>query len=251
MEPLERNRAVWEQVNAAFSDAEGELRWDDDELRWGLFRRPESELGLLGAVHGLDVVELGCGVAHVAAWLARSGARPVGVDLSRAQLLTAQRCQERTGTTFPLVEADGEVVPLADRCADLVVSEHGVGAWCEPEAWVAEAARLLRPGGRLVFMTNSALSALCVPEESGPAGDRLLRAARDVRTVAWPGGGVEHHLGHGEWISVLGRNGFVVDALHELTPPEGAEDPDWYEIVTADWAGRWPAEDVWVAHLAG
>lgn len=246
---LELNRVLWDQVNGDFTAADGIERWGEVDLGWGLFRRPESELQLLGDVDGLDVVELGCGTAHVAAWATRRGARCMAIDLSEAQLRTARSCQERFGPTFPLVHADGEHVPLAGRCADLVVSEHGVGAWCEPHDWVNEAARLLRPGGRLVFMTNSALSALCVPEESGPAGDRLLRSVEEVRTVAWPGGGIEHHPSHGDWIRILLDAGFVLESLLELSPPVGSADPDWYEIVTAQWAGRWPAEDVWVAHL--
>ena len=92
------------------------------------------------------------------------------------------------------------------------------------------------------------LAALCVPDDEGPAGDRLLRAQRDVATVAWPGGGVEHHPSHGGWITALTASGFVVDALHELHPPADAEGPEWYEIVGVEWAERWPAEDVWVAH---
>lgn len=250
-EEISHNRELWNGVNTAFTDRDGERRWREPDLRWGLFARPEADLALLGDVAGLDVVELGCGTAALSAWLARHGARPVGVDLSPAQLRTARRCQRRWGPEFPLVEADGEQVPLRSAVADLVVSEHGVGAWCEPERWVPEAARLLRPGGRLVFMTNSPLSALCVPDDPGPAGDRLLRGVDDVRTVRWDGGGVEHHPGHGEWVGVLGRSGFTVDALHELRPPVGAEDPVWYEIVSADWAGRWPAEDVWVARRTG
>ena len=74
------------------------------------------------------------------------------VDLTPAQLETARRCQEEFGLTFPLVEADAEDVPLPDGGFDLVVSEHGAGVWCRPDAWVGEAARLLRPGGRLVFL---------------------------------------------------------------------------------------------------
>ncbi len=254
VDPIARNREVWEQVNEQFTDRDAGRRWNAPDLAWGLFRLPESELRLLGGsgdghLRDLDVVELGCGTAYVSAWLARQGARPVAVDLSPAQLASARRCQDRWGPTFPLVEADGERVPLADGCADLVISEYGAGPWCDPERWIPEAARLLRPGGRLVLLTNSPLAAMCVPEASGPAGDRLLRGHRDVRTVAWPGGGVEHHPGHGDWVRILRSSGFVVDALHELAPPPGVDDPEWYEIVTAEWAGRWPAEDVWVAHL--
>jgi SAM-dependent methyltransferase len=150
---------------------------------------------------------------------------------------------------FPLVEANGEVLPLADRSIDLVVSEYGAAPWCEPDRWLPEAARVLRPGGRLVFLTNSVLAALCVPEDGGFAGTKLLRSQPELERVTWPGGGTEHHLGHGRWIALLRAAGFELDALHELHAPAGATTPEWYEIVTAGWAQRWPAEDLWVASL--
>ena len=245
---LQRNRAVWSAVNAEVTDPGAGALWGQDEISWGLFRIPEATLGLLGDVRGLAVAELGCGTAYVSAWLARAGARPVAVDLSRHQLETAARCQATRGPRFPLVEADASVVPLRSGAFDLVVSEYGAAPWCEPSAWIAESARLLRPGGRLVFLTNSVLAALCVPEDEGYATDRLQRPQRSLSPVTWPGGGTEHHPGHGEWIAVLLGAGLVVDALHELHPPTGAPTHADYEIVTAEWAGKWPAEDVWVAH---
>lgn len=248
---IERNRALWASVNEAFTDADADERWRAPGVTWGLFHVPESELGLLGDVVGLDVVELGCGTGYLSAALARAGARPVAVDLSRAQLASARRCQGRHRVWFPLVEADGEQVPLRDSSFDLVVSEYGASPWCDPARWLPEASRLLRLGGRLVFLTNSVLAALCVPPDEGRAGDRLLRPQRDLRSIAWPGGGVEHHPGHGDWIRELRAAGFVVDALHELHAPAAAADHGWYEIVDADWARAWPAEDVWVAHLPG
>jgi len=41
----------------------------------------------------------------------------------------------------------------------------------------------------------------------------------------------------------------ILDALHELYPPADASAHDFYEIVTPEWAARWPAEELWVAHL--
>ena len=69
-------------------------------------RSTRPTLGVLGDVSGLDVVELGCGTAYFSAWLARRGARPVGVDITPAQLETARRLMAETGIEFPLVEAD-------------------------------------------------------------------------------------------------------------------------------------------------
>jgi SAM-dependent methyltransferase len=243
------NRALWTVVNAEFTDAHAHRAWAAEDFTWGLFDTPERELGVLGNVTDLDVIELGCGTAYICAWLARLGARPVGVDATRAQLVTARRCQELFSLSFPLIEADAENVPLADGTFDLAVSEYGASVWCDAQRWVPEAARLLRPGGRLVFLTNSVLVTLCVPDDGGYAMDRLLRPQRGMSRVRWPGGGIEFHPSHGEWIRILRDNGFVVEALHELYARDDANTHEYYDIATAQWAGQWPVEDLWVARL--
>ena len=246
---LAQNRDLWQKVNAQHTDEAADAVWTADEITWGLFSVPETTVRALGDVDGRDVVELGCGTAYFSAWLARRGARPVGVDLSPHQLASARRCQQKYGPTFPLVEADATDVPLPSRSFDLAVSEYGASAWCEPAGWLGEAARLLRPGGRLVFLANSVLAALTVPAEGGYAGDRLLRAQRDMYRIEWPGGGTEYHPPHGTWIQLLGQAGFAVEALHELYAPDSASTPDYYVIATAEWARAWPVEDLWVASL--
>jgi hypothetical protein len=63
----------------------------------------------------------------------------------------------------------------------------------------------------------------------------------------WPDSpGIEFHLSHGDWIGVLRSNGFEVEDLIEVRPPESATTR--YPWVTLDWARRWPAEEVWKAH---
>jgi hypothetical protein len=101
-----------------------------------------------------------------------------------------------------------------------------------------------------VFLTNSVLATLCVPEAEGVAQDHLLRPQRGLRRVEWPGGGIEFHPSHGEWVRVLGANGFAVQALHELYAPADAATHRYYGIATAEWASRWPVEDLWAARLA-
>jgi SAM-dependent methyltransferase len=133
-------------------------------------RLPVLPAGLAGVV----AVELGCGSGYVSAWLARRGARPVGVDVSARQLAVAQRLQAEFGLRFPLVQADAERVPLGAGCAGLVISEYGAPVWCDPYRWIPEAARLLRPYGRLVVLAQSVLARMCIPER-GPATGRLVR----------------------------------------------------------------------------
>ena len=183
------NRALWAVMNERFTDAAADELWVRPDAVWGLFAVPERDLGVLGPVHGLDVVELACGTAYFSAWLARAGAMTVAVDLAHEQLTTARRMQTPGRTGIPLVQGDGERVPLASGRYDLVVSEHGAAAWCDPERWLPEAARLLRPGGRLVFLTNSHLSALCVPADEGVAGERLLRGSVRPTRCAGPAEG--------------------------------------------------------------
>lgn len=241
------NRALWGVLNERFTDAAALDMWSRTEVVWGLFAVRERLLGVLGDVHGLNVLELASGTGYFSAWLTAAGANAVALDVSAEQLATARGLQRRVGPAFPLVQADAERVPLRSGHFDLLVSEHGAAAWCDPERWLPEAARLLRPGGRLVFLTNSLLSALCVPPDEGVAEERLVRGQRDVYKVRWPGGGVEFHPSHGDWVRLLRRSGFAVDALHEIYAPMGSGDHPLYDIVSAEWATRWPAEELWTA----
>src|SRR5258708_27112203 len=127
------NRAAWSAVNAEYAADHAMRAWRAGEFGWGIFDIPERELGVLGRVAGLDVVELGCGTAYLSAWLARAGARPVGVDLTPAQLETARRCQREFGLSFPLVEATAADVPLPSASFDAVISEYGASVWCDTQ----------------------------------------------------------------------------------------------------------------------
>ena len=251
-EYVARNRALWTQTNAEYTDGAAERAWSDRPFTWGVFGVPEIELGALGDVAGLDVIELGCGTAYLAAWLARQGARPVGVDVTPAQLETARRMQEQTGLVFPLVEANAEDVPLSDASFDLAVSEYGASLWCDPARWIPEAARLLRTDGRLVFLTNSTLASLCFPWGPGPATETLQRPQRGMYAITWEvEDGLEFHLGHGEWIDILRGAGFEIERLVELYAPDDAETHPFYDTATAEWARQWPSEDLWMARKTG
>jgi SAM-dependent methyltransferase len=240
------NVEIWTKSNAEYTGPRARASWSRDDLTWGIFGIPETELRALGDVAGLDIVELGCGTAYLSAWLAKQGARPVGVDPTPAQLQTAREMQAETGLEFPLVEAAGESVPLPDESFDLAVSEYGASIWADPYRWVPEAARLLRPGGRLVFLRNSTLVVLVMHIEDN-ATETLQRPQRDLCRVEWEDTGeVEFHLPPGQLIDLLRESGFEVERLVELYAPDGAATHGFYNFVTADWARKWPAEEIWV-----
>lgn len=242
------NAVFWDARAPHWVDA-GKANWSADEPTWGVFSIPQSALPVLPEdVAGQDVVELGCGTAYVSAWLARRGARPVGIDVSSEQLTTARALQTEHGVEFPLVHGDAEQLPFPDSSFDLAISEYGAATWCDPYRWIPEAARVLRPGGRLVFLRTAVLFSLCEPQE-GTAADRLLRPLFGLHRLEWDdpeGRCVEFNLPHGEMVRLLASCGLVFDDLVEVRAPEGASTS--FQYVTAEWARQWPCEEVWFAH---
>ena len=227
--------------------APGERSWASNDPRWGIWQIPEADVRMLpDDLDGKDAIELGCGTCYVSSWMARRGARVVGIDNSEMQLSTARRLQQEHGVDFPLIHGNAETVPYPDDSFDFAISEYGACLWADPYAWVPEASRLLRPGGRLHFLTNSFLVILCAAHEGdAPATERLLRPLFGLHRTEWPGDdSVEFHLPHGEWIRLLRENGFEIEELLELRPPEGSTSP-FEPFVSIEWARQWPCEEAW------
>jgi SAM-dependent methyltransferase len=239
------NREYWNGLADQYATW-AHTAWAQQVPTWGIFHVGQDVAPMLpDDLTGLDVVELGCGTGYVSAWAARRGGRPVGLDNSPRQLATARAMQAEFGLSFPLLHADAERVPLRDASFDFAVSEYGASIWCDPYRWVPEAARLLRPGGRLAFLCNSVLLALCVPDV-GVATDRLLRPQACLHATTWPSdGSTDFHLGHGDMLRLLRDSGFEVEDLIEVFAP--AEATTRYEFVDAAWARQWPVEEVWLA----
>ena len=241
-----RNREAWTKANREYADARANAHWARAEIDWGMCNALESEIGALPDVRGKDVVELGCGTGYFGAWLKRAGARRVvGVDVTPAQLATARRMEEEFALGLEFVEANAEETGLPDESFDLAVSEYGASIWCDPYKWIPEAARLLRSGGRLVFLRNATLAILCATEDE-QTSERLQRPQRGLHRLDWEDGSSEFHLGHGDWVRLLQSNGFEILDLVELYATERTPDHTYYAFSRA-WAERWPWEEVWVA----
>jgi SAM-dependent methyltransferase len=239
-----RNRAAWDTMSSNYAEP-GRRCWQE-EPSWGIWNIPEKEAKLLPDVAGFDVIELGCGTAYVSAWLARLGARVTGIDNSSEQLKIAHALQNEFGLSFPLIHGDASQVPMPDASFDLAISEYGASIWCDPYHWIPEAARLLRPGGQLIFLVNGTLLMLCAPDsDENPATDQLLRDYFGMHAFEFPDSpSIEFHLCYGDWIRLLRANGFEIENLVELRP--GKEACTSYSFVTTEWARRWPAEEVWI-----
>jgi SAM-dependent methyltransferase len=242
------NREQWTKANAEYTDRRAPDAWGQEEITWGMCRAREADVRVLPDLTGKEVVELGCGTAYVGAWLKRSGARRVvGVDVTPAQLETARRMNEQFGLGLEFVEANAEQTGLPKESFDLVVSEYGASIWCDPYKWIPEAARLLRGGGELVFLRNSTLAMLCATDEEATV-DTLQRPQLGLHRLEWkePDHAIEFHLGHGDWVKVLRENGFELLDLVELFATEDMPEHTYYTW-SAEWASKWPWEEIWRA----
>lgn len=252
-EHVRANREAWDRYAHEFVEP-GRKNWSTDRITWGIWDIPESEVHLLpDDVSGQDVVELGCGTGYVSAWLAKRGARPVGIDNSSAQLATARSFQKEFGLEYPLHLGNAETTPFESASFDGAVSEYGAALWANPHAWIPEAARLLKPGGWLMFLTNAPLLVITSPdrEDQGPAGTTLLRPYFGLGRIVWPDDtAVEFHLTHGDWIDLLRANGFEIERLVELRPAADAS-TRYTQLATVEWARQWPSEEAWVVRKRG
>lgn len=105
-----------------------------------------------GAWANRDVLEIGCGPGLDLVRFARGGAHVTGVDIAPAALALARGYCEVAGLPATLLEADGARLPFAEASFDLVYC-HGVLSFVrDPPRVVAEACRVLRPGGQAILM---------------------------------------------------------------------------------------------------
>src|ERR1700712_5912495 len=125
---------------------------DIDDRPWNaLYERPAT-LALLPAVDKQDVLDAGCGHGWYADWLSRHGARVVAVDRSAAMVALAQKRLKGRARVIQGDVSDLRAI-LAAQSFDLVLSSLVLHYVADLSSVFAESARLLRPGGILVFST--------------------------------------------------------------------------------------------------
>lgn len=243
---VQKSRENWDRWAPDWVEL-GERAWRQ-EPDWGIWAIPESELSLLpDDMTGIDAIELGCGTAYISGWMARRGARVVGVDNSEKQLETARRLAAEHEADIEFIHCNAEDVPYPDASFDFAISEYGAAIWADPYKWIPEAARLLRPGGELVFLGNHPLVALTQPRDTDvPATRELLYPYFGMHRIDWDEGdeaGADFHLTISSWIRLFGDTGFEIVAYHELQNPDPGDEVRFF--VDANWAHDFPSEQVW------
>jgi SAM-dependent methyltransferase len=202
---------------------------DLDEYRFDKLRYL-PQLVDFAAYRGRQVLEVGCGIGTDLARFAAGGAQVTGVDLAQTAIDLAIENFAQRGLAGNLRVADGEALPFPDASFDLVYG-HGVLQYAAaPDRIVAEAHRVLRPGGEAIFMVYNRVSWLnglskvmkvALEHEDAPVlrkysiGEfrRLLAPFGDVRIVPerFP---VKSRLHHG-WKGAA-FNGLFVGSFNAL-----------------------------------
>jgi SAM-dependent methyltransferase len=245
------NRRHWD-ADAPNWVANGERSWTQEEPTWGIWGIPNSELPLLPAeLTGQRAIELGCGTGYVSAWMRRRGAAVYAIDNSERQLETARRLAVLHGLDdIDWVHGNAETVDQPDASFDFAISEYGAAIWCDPDVWIPEAHRLLRPGGRLAFLGNHPFGMVCTaPTGDAPAGRTLERDYFGLGRLDWTNalddpGGIEFNMEISSWLRLFRSTGFDVVDYFEIQAPPTAEGLKYW--VEADWARRFPAEQAWI-----
>ncbi|MCL4835292.1 MAG: methyltransferase domain-containing protein [Caldilineaceae bacterium] len=232
-------RTAWNRA----SDAYNSLHEDDLSL---IGLATGEVWALLGAVAGLDVLEIGCGAGQNCVELARRGARVTGVDVSDAQLALARQRVAEAGVPVRLLRADAaDLSPLAPGSFDAIVAVYVFPYVAEMADCLAECVRLLRPGGRLIFAQDHPIRASFWDEEMQEESVLPARSYFDDSPLGWTFAGTDaamtsYHRTLGWWFSSLHEAGFTVSDLRELPLPEGWEEGPDVDEYTRDIASFLP-----------
>jgi SAM-dependent methyltransferase len=116
----------------------------------------DSRIIALQAFSGSVVVDLGCGSGFHLPRFAGYGARVIGVEPYGPLVAAARDRVRREGVPAEVLAGSADALPLADSSVDLIHARwaYFFGGGCEPG--IAEAARVLRPGGLLTVIDNDA-----------------------------------------------------------------------------------------------
>jgi SAM-dependent methyltransferase len=219
------SRSWWDRDADRYQAEHGGFLGDVD-LMWCPEGLREAEAGLLGPVSGRRVLELGCGAAAGARWLATAGGCAVGVDLSSGMLRHAAAAADRTGVRVPLVQADALALPFRDASFDAVCTAFGAVPFvADSAALMREVARVLRPGGRWVFAVTHPIRWVFL-DDPGEPGLVAVHSYFDRRPyVECDRRGepsyVEQHRTLGDRVRELVGAGFVLTDLVEPEWPAG------------------------------
>jgi SAM-dependent methyltransferase len=232
------NRAWWDVEAGDYYTEHGAFLGDDDFV-WGPEGLREADAHLLGEITGQRLLEIGAGAAQCSRYAARQGAQVVATDISGGMLRQGLELNQtftlERGLTVPLVQCDAASLPFADGWFDTVFTSYGAVPFvADSGAVMAQAARVLRPGGRFVFSTTHPIR-WALPDDPGHPGLTVSSSYFDRTPYVEQESGmttyVEHHRTLGDRVRELTAAGLHLVDLVE---------PEWPASNEQTWGGWSP-----------
>ena len=129
----------------------------DEDTDHGLHGEAQREAWLAliqrwAGAEPLDALDVGCATGFLALQLAGLGHRVAGVDGAEAMLTVARAKAREAGLGIDFRLADAAELPFAPASFDLVIERHVLWTLPDPAAALADWARVLRAGGRLLLI---------------------------------------------------------------------------------------------------
>ena len=215
------HRKWWDENASSYLAEHGEAL--AGRLQWGPEGVTEAELGLMGALSGKTVLEVGSGAGQCSQWLRSQGAEPITSDISFEMLKAGD-------PSLLKVQADGYLLPFADQSFDITFSSYGALPFLPnaPDV-LREWARVTRE--RVIFSVTHPLrwALLDDPEDltiSRSYFDRSTYIERNEKNAVTY---TEHHRTIGDWVSAIVGAGLSLEKIVE---------PEWPESNTESW-GAW------------
>ena len=215
------NRRWWDGAADAYQAEHGDFL-GETAFVWGPEGTDEADVRLLGDVKDRRVLEIGAGAGQCGRWLVAQGAEVTALELSWRQLQHSRRIDANTDTALPAVQADAQLLPFADDAFDVVCSAYGALPFvADAEGALRGIARVLRPGGRLVFSVTHPIR-WCFLDDPAEPGLAAVHSYfdRNAYVEEDEDGGVtyvEHHRTVGDWVRAIAKAGLRLD---DLTEPE-------------------------------
>jgi SAM-dependent methyltransferase len=221
--------------------------YDDDEFFSGYRRLPRSLAGLDGApewpelramlpdLHGLTVLDLGCGFGWFCRWAREQGAaHVVGIDVSEKMLARAHADTQDEAIVYQRTDMEALELPL--ESFGLVYSSLALHYVEKLDRLMAAVHRALIPGGSLVFSVEHPI--YTAPAHPGWSGVEAARTSWPVdsyldegaRSTDWLTKGViKQHRTLATYVNLLLGLGFTLRRIEEWGPSEAqiAAHPEW------------------------
>lgn len=238
------NARWWTQASAEYL-AEHGADLGDADLVWGPERLREADARLLGDPDdlrgapgrpGARVLEVGAGAAQGSRWLVSQGVDATATDVSPGMLRRAAELDAATGISVPTVLADARDLPFADASFDVVFTAYGAIPFVPDAHRVhAEAARVLRPGGRWVCAVTHPIR-WAFPDDPGEGGLTVTRSYFD--RTPYVERGADGAVAYAEFHRTLGDH--VRDVAAAGLRLVDLVEPEWPADRTGTWGGWSP-----------